>query len=92
MRDIRYKWNAGLQSVGISNEVELPQFRVLGHRQRQTTIHLSTGRYPLLFVLPSKLGPKVRVNIIYVYIRERECTQIIIIIIIFADNNAIGAR
>ncbi|XP_072766329.1 gamma-aminobutyric acid receptor subunit beta isoform X9 [Anoplolepis gracilipes] len=48
MRDIRYKWNAGLQSVGISNEVELPQFRVLGHRQRQTTIHLSTGNYSRL--------------------------------------------
>ncbi|XP_039309866.1 gamma-aminobutyric acid receptor subunit beta isoform X11 [Solenopsis invicta] len=48
MRDIRYKWNSGLQSVGISNEVELPQFRVLGHRQRQTTIHLSTGNYSRL--------------------------------------------
>ncbi|XP_020297621.1 gamma-aminobutyric acid receptor subunit beta isoform X10 [Pseudomyrmex gracilis] len=48
MRDIRYKWNAGLQSVGISNEVELPQFRVLGHRQRQRTIHLSTGNYSRL--------------------------------------------
>ncbi|XP_043287037.1 gamma-aminobutyric acid receptor subunit beta isoform X7 [Venturia canescens] len=48
MRDIRYKWNAGLQSVGISREVELPQFRVLGHRQRQTTIHLSTGNYSRL--------------------------------------------
>ncbi|XP_072766290.1 gamma-aminobutyric acid receptor subunit beta isoform X4 [Anoplolepis gracilipes] len=47
MRDIRYKWNAGLQSVGISNEVELPQFRVLGHRQRQTTIHLSTVGYTM---------------------------------------------
>lgn len=45
MRDIRYKWNSGLQSVGISSEVELPQFRVLGHRQRQRTIHLSTGRF-----------------------------------------------
>ncbi|XP_043680291.1 gamma-aminobutyric acid receptor subunit beta isoform X3 [Vespula pensylvanica] len=47
MRDIRYKWNAGLLSVGISNEVELPQFRVLGHRQRQTTIHLSTVGYTM---------------------------------------------
>ncbi|KAG5306233.1 GBRB protein, partial [Acromyrmex insinuator] len=47
MRDIRYKWNSGLQSVGISNEVELPQFRVLGHRQRQTTIHLSTVGYTM---------------------------------------------
>lgn len=43
MRDIRYKWNSGVKSVGISNEVELPQFRVLGHRQRQTVINLSTG-------------------------------------------------
>ncbi|XP_034938829.1 gamma-aminobutyric acid receptor subunit beta isoform X6 [Chelonus insularis] len=48
MRDIRYKWNAGYQSVGISSEVELPQFRVLGHRQRQRTIHLSTGNYSRL--------------------------------------------
>lgn len=43
MRDIRYKWNAGIKSVGISKEVELPQFRVLGHRQRATVINLSTG-------------------------------------------------
>lgn len=43
MRDIRYKWNSGLKSVGISKEVELPQFRVLGHRQRQTVINLTTG-------------------------------------------------
>ncbi|XP_076171233.1 resistant to dieldrin isoform X1 [Ptiloglossa arizonensis] len=47
MRDIRYKWNAGQQSVGISNEVELPQFRVLGHRQRHSTIHLSTVGYTM---------------------------------------------
>lgn len=43
MRDIRYKWNSGLKSVGISSEVELPQFRVLGHRQRATVINLTTG-------------------------------------------------
>nr|CAH7739887.1 unnamed protein product [Callosobruchus chinensis] len=48
MRDIRYKWNAGPNSVGISSGVELPQFKVLGHRQRQTTIHLSTGNYSRL--------------------------------------------
>ncbi|KAJ8924633.1 hypothetical protein NQ315_000783 [Exocentrus adspersus] len=47
MRDIRYKWNTGLKSVGISNEVELPQFRVLGHRQRQTVITLTTVPRPL---------------------------------------------
>ncbi|KAJ8979249.1 hypothetical protein NQ317_014613, partial [Molorchus minor] len=43
MKDIRYKWNAGYKSVGISSEVELPQFRVLGHRQRETVITLTTG-------------------------------------------------
>ncbi|XP_018318735.1 gamma-aminobutyric acid receptor subunit beta isoform X4 [Agrilus planipennis] len=48
MRDIRYKWNTGSKSVGISNEVELPQFRVLGHRQRATVINLSTGNYSRL--------------------------------------------
>ncbi|XP_054274839.1 gamma-aminobutyric acid receptor subunit beta-like isoform X5 [Macrosteles quadrilineatus] len=48
MRDIRYKWNSGFKSVGISNEVQLPQFRVLGHRQRQTEINLSTGNYSRL--------------------------------------------
>lgn len=44
MRDIRFKWNGGFKSVGISNEVQLPHFRVLGHRQRATEINLSTGR------------------------------------------------
>jgi len=44
MRDIRYKWKSGFKSVGISNEVQLPQFRILGHRQRATEINLSTGR------------------------------------------------
>lgn len=43
MRDIRYKWNEGFSSVGVSNEVSLPQFRVLGHRQRAMEISLSTG-------------------------------------------------
>lgn len=49
MRDIRYKWNSGVKSVGISNEVELPQFRVLGHRQRATVINLTTGNHKHLF-------------------------------------------
>ncbi|XP_014281963.1 gamma-aminobutyric acid receptor subunit beta isoform X5 [Halyomorpha halys] len=48
MRDIRYKWNAGHKSVGIANEVQLPQFRVLGHRQRAREINLSTGNYSRL--------------------------------------------
>lgn len=44
MRDIRYKWNQGPTSVGVSNEVSLPQFKVLGHRQRTVEISLSTGK------------------------------------------------
>jgi hypothetical protein len=44
MRDIRYKWKSGFKSVGISNQVQLPTFRILGHRQRATEINLSTGR------------------------------------------------
>lgn len=45
MRDIRYKWNEGPNSVGVSNEVSLPQFKVLGHRQRAMEISLTTGTY-----------------------------------------------
>nr|CAD7441790.1 unnamed protein product [Timema bartmani] len=47
MHDIRYKWNEGTKSVGISSEVQLPQFRVLGHRQRATEINLSTVGYTM---------------------------------------------
>lgn len=43
MRDIRYKWNEGPVSVGVSSEVSLPQFKVLGHRQRAMEISLTTG-------------------------------------------------
>lgn len=46
MRDIRYKWNEGPNSVGVSHEVSLPQFKVLGHRQRAMEISLTTGTQP----------------------------------------------
>lgn len=52
MRDIRYKWNEGPNSVGVSSEVSLPQFKVLGHRQRAMEISLTTGtcrRLPIFF-------------------------------------------
>jgi len=52
MRDIRYKWNEGPNSVGVSSEVSLPQFKVLGHRQRAMEISLTTGtcrRLPVFF-------------------------------------------
>ncbi|VVC99806.1 unnamed protein product [Leptidea sinapis] len=47
MRDIRYHWKDGLASVGMSNEVQLPQFRVLGHRQRATVVTLTTVGYTM---------------------------------------------
>lgn len=43
MTDILYVWKDGASSVGMSSEVQLPQFRVLGHRQRSTDVSLSTG-------------------------------------------------
>ncbi|XP_045465939.1 gamma-aminobutyric acid receptor subunit beta-like isoform X2 [Harmonia axyridis] len=48
MKDIRYKWNEGPNSVGVSNEVSLPQFKVLGHKQRASEISLTTGNYSRL--------------------------------------------
>ncbi|ENN73103.1 hypothetical protein YQE_10244, partial [Dendroctonus ponderosae] len=47
MKDITYKWQTGPTSVGISNEVQLPQFRVLGHRQKTTDISLTTVGYTM---------------------------------------------
>jgi len=34
--------------VGVSNEVSLPQFKVLGYRQKDYEINLSTGNYSRL--------------------------------------------
>lgn len=56
MRDIRYKWNEGPNSVGVSSEVSLPQFKVLGHRQRAMEISLTTGtcrRIPIFPYIPA---------------------------------------
>ena len=46
MADIRYKWNDGLNSVQVSGDVSLPQFKVLGHRQKTIEASLSTGGGP----------------------------------------------
>jgi len=43
MSDIWYKWDKGIDSVGVSPDVSLPQFKVLGHRQQALEISLSTG-------------------------------------------------
>lgn len=65
MRDIRYKWNKGATSVGVSNEVSLPQFKVLGHRQRTVEISLSTGKsiYSLPnFISQQLLNNKIKIS------------------------------
>lgn len=43
MADIKYKWGKGVKSVGLDEELQLPQFRVMGHRQMDKVIALSTG-------------------------------------------------
>lgn len=48
MSDIRYTWNKGNTSVGLSDSLSLPQFKVVGHRQLEKVIELSTGNYSRL--------------------------------------------
>ena len=43
MSDIHYKWNDGLNSVQLSSDVSLPEFKVIGHRQKTIEASLSTG-------------------------------------------------
>lgn len=38
--DISYKWADGEKSVRISPDVELPQFKVLGHQQKTIVVSL----------------------------------------------------
>ena len=52
MKDIRYKWNDGKNSIQISSDVSLPQFKVIGHRQKTIEASLSTGMlHPTIFVI-----------------------------------------
>ncbi|KAM7290882.1 gamma-aminobutyric acid receptor subunit beta [Ixodes scapularis] len=48
MKDIRYRWSDGDTSVRIAKEVELPQFKVLGHVQKAKEVALTTGNYSRL--------------------------------------------
>ena len=48
MSDIKYKWGKGDKSVGLSDSLSLPQFRVVGHLQLERVIPLSTGNYSRL--------------------------------------------
>ena len=45
---VRYEWRDGLNSVQMSPDVSLPQFVVIGHRQRQIEVSLSSGNYSRL--------------------------------------------
>merc|ERR1719305_668181 len=48
MADLKYAWNDGETSVKMSPDVSLPQFDVLGHRQRIVEASLSSGNYSRL--------------------------------------------
>ena len=48
MSDLKYAWNDGDTSVKMSSDVQLPQFNVLGHRQRLVEVSLSSGNYSRL--------------------------------------------
>ena len=48
MSDLKYAWQDGETSVKMSPDVQLPQFLVLGHRQRLVEVSLSSGNYSRL--------------------------------------------
>lgn len=43
MSEIVYFWLGGKKAVAVSSDVQLPQFHVLGYRQRYRVIELTTG-------------------------------------------------
>jgi len=48
MSDLKFRWENGDNSVQMSPDVSLPQFNVLGHRQRIVEASLSSGNYSRL--------------------------------------------
>merc|ERR1719422_262404 len=48
MADLKYAWNDGTTSVKMSPDLQLPQFNVLGHKQRLVEVSLSSGNYSRL--------------------------------------------
>lgn len=51
MSDIRYRWNDGDMSVQLAPDVSLPQFQILGHRQKTIEASLSSGNYSRLVMV-----------------------------------------
>ena len=45
MSDIIHKWEDGLNSIQISSDVSLPEWKVLGHRQKTIAARLGTGSF-----------------------------------------------
>lgn len=43
MMDIRYTWSKGKDSVGLNGDLELPQFKVVGYKQEQKEVKMTTG-------------------------------------------------
>ena len=50
MSDIRYHWSGPNPSVGVSKQVSLPQFQVMGYRERSKVAALTTGKVPVLIL------------------------------------------
>lgn len=44
MKDIRYTWSKGKESIVLSDDLTLPQFKIMGHKQEDRVISLSTGK------------------------------------------------
>jgi hypothetical protein len=51
MMDIRYTWSKGKDSVGLNGDLELPQFKVVGYKQDQKDVVMSTGTFRLIALL-----------------------------------------
>ncbi|OXA44875.1 Gamma-aminobutyric acid receptor subunit beta [Folsomia candida] len=90
MSDIRYSWAKGVDSVGVAEDVPLPQFKIVGHRQRSFEISLSSGNYSRL-ALEIKFERWLRYYIYPVY-----CPATLIVLISFVsfwiNRNATTAR
>ena len=50
MSDLKYAWNSGHNSVQMSPDVSLPQFNILGHRQRLIEVTLLSLQSPIYVV------------------------------------------
>ena len=48
MSDLKFRWEDGEKSVQMSPDVSLPQFDIIGHRQRIIEASLSSGNYSRL--------------------------------------------